>query len=90
MPIKATSNHDDIFRRHLWCILIKHAPKLILGLIGAAGLRSIRREEVIDSLHSGDNGHHQSIVKGFDTYNRVTKSFEDDYSNTTGGPGTST
>ncbi|VDO90614.1 unnamed protein product [Heligmosomoides polygyrus] len=90
VPIKVTSDYDDIFRRHLCCLLIKQAPKLILGLIGAASLRSIRREEVIESLLSGNNDLHQSIVKAFDAYNRVTKSFGDDDSNSTGGPGTST
>ncbi|VDP13605.1 unnamed protein product [Heligmosomoides polygyrus] len=50
VPIKVTSDYDDTIRRHLCCLLIKQAPKLILGLIGAAGLRSIRREEVIGSL----------------------------------------
>ncbi|VDP53758.1 unnamed protein product [Heligmosomoides polygyrus] len=66
VPIKVTCEYDDILRRHLCCLLIKQAPKLILGLIGAASLRSIRREEMI-----------------------VTKSFGDDYTDTTGGPGTS-
>ncbi|VDO68655.1 unnamed protein product [Heligmosomoides polygyrus] len=71
-------------------LLIKQAPKLILGLIGAASLRSIRREKVIESLLSGNNDLHQPIVTALDTYNRVTKSFGDDYSDTTGGPGTYT
>ncbi|VDP39068.1 unnamed protein product [Heligmosomoides polygyrus] len=88
VPIKVTSDYDDIFRRYLCCFLIKQSPKLILGLIGAASLRNIRREEVIESLLSGDNDLHQG--KAFDTYKRVTKSFGDDYSDTTGGPGTST
>ncbi|VDP05942.1 unnamed protein product [Heligmosomoides polygyrus] len=90
VPVKVTSDYDDIFRRYICCLLIKQAPKLILGLIGAASLRSIRREEVIESLLSGDNDLHQPIVKALGTYNRVTKSFGDDYSDTTGGPGTST
>ncbi|VDO99439.1 unnamed protein product [Heligmosomoides polygyrus] len=41
-------------------------------------VKSIRREEVIESLLSGDNDLHQSIVKALDAYNRVTKSFGDD------------
>ncbi|VDP13805.1 unnamed protein product [Heligmosomoides polygyrus] len=89
-PIKVTSNYDYIFRRYLCFLLIKQAPKFILGLIGAASLRSIRREEVIESFLSGDNDLHQSIVKAFDAYNRVTKPFGDDYSDTTGVPETST
>ncbi|VDO79092.1 unnamed protein product [Heligmosomoides polygyrus] len=64
--IKVTSDYDDIFRRYLCCLLIKQVPKLILGLIGATSLRSIRREEVIESLLSGDNDLHQSIVKALD------------------------
>ncbi|VDP04250.1 unnamed protein product [Heligmosomoides polygyrus] len=55
VPIKVTSDYDAIFRRYLCCLLIKQASKLILGLIGAASLRSIRREKVIESLLSGDN-----------------------------------
>ncbi|VDO76785.1 unnamed protein product [Heligmosomoides polygyrus] len=90
VPTKVTSDYDDIFRRYLCCLLIKQAPKLFLGLIGAATLRSIRREEVIESLLRGDNDLHQPIAIAFDAYNRVTKSFGDDYSDTTGGPGTST
>ncbi|VDP62784.1 unnamed protein product [Heligmosomoides polygyrus] len=90
VPIKVTRDYDDIFRRYLCCLLIKQVPKLILGLIGAASLRSIRREEVIESLLSGDNDLHQSIVKALNAYNRVTKSFGDDDSNSTGGPETST
>ncbi|VDP28378.1 unnamed protein product [Heligmosomoides polygyrus] len=85
-----TSDYDDIIRRHLCCLLIKQVPKLILGLIGAASLWSIRREEVIESLLRGDNDLHEPIVIAFNAYNRVTKSFGDDYSDTTGGPGTST
>ncbi|VDP38030.1 unnamed protein product [Heligmosomoides polygyrus] len=90
VPIKVTSDYDDIFRRYPRCLLIKQVSKLILGLIGAATLRSIHREEVIESLLSGDNDLDQSIVKALDTYNRVTKSFGDDYSYTAGVPGTST
>ncbi|VDO90143.1 unnamed protein product [Heligmosomoides polygyrus] len=90
VPIKVTSDYDDIFRWYLCCLLIKQAPKLFLGLIGAATLRSMRREEGIESLLSGDNDLHQSIVKALDPYNRVTKSFGDDYSDTVGGSGTST
>ncbi|VDO73449.1 unnamed protein product [Heligmosomoides polygyrus] len=89
VPIKVTSDYDDNFRRYLRCLLIKQIPKLILGLIRAATLRRMRREEVIESLFRGDNDLHQSIVKALDAYNRVTKSFGDDYSDTTGGPGTS-
>ncbi|VDP09870.1 unnamed protein product [Heligmosomoides polygyrus] len=55
VPIKVANDYDDIFRRYLCCLLIKQAPKLILGLIEAASLRSIRREEVIEPLLSGDN-----------------------------------
>ncbi|VDP58131.1 unnamed protein product, partial [Heligmosomoides polygyrus] len=36
VPINVTSDYDDISRRYLCCLLIKQAPKLILGLIGAA------------------------------------------------------
>ncbi|VDO99893.1 unnamed protein product [Heligmosomoides polygyrus] len=90
VSIKVTSDYDEIFRRYLCCLLIMQAPKLFLSLIGAASLRSIRREEVIESLLSGDNDLHQSIVKALDAYNRVTKSFGDDYSDTAGSPGTST
>ncbi|VDP12489.1 unnamed protein product [Heligmosomoides polygyrus] len=90
VPTKVTCDYDDIFRRHLCCLLIKQALKLILGLIGAASLRSIRREKMIESLLSGDNDLHQSIVKALNTYNRITKSFGDGYSDTTGGHGTST
>ncbi|VDO77264.1 unnamed protein product [Heligmosomoides polygyrus] len=52
VPIKVTSDYDDIFRRYLCCLLTKQAPELNLGLIGAASLRSIRREEMIESLLS--------------------------------------
>ncbi|VDO70528.1 unnamed protein product [Heligmosomoides polygyrus] len=90
VSIKVTCDYDDIFRQHLCCLLIKQVPKLILGLIKATSLRSIRREEVMESLLSGDNDLHLSIVKAFDAYNRVSKSFGDDDSNSTGGPGTST
>ncbi|VDO66568.1 unnamed protein product [Heligmosomoides polygyrus] len=83
VPIKVTSEYDDIFRRYLGCLLIKQSPKLILGLIGAASLRCICREEVIESLLSGDNDLHQSTVKALDAYNRVTKSLGDDYPDTT-------
>ncbi|VDP48618.1 unnamed protein product [Heligmosomoides polygyrus] len=78
VPIKVTSDYDDIFRRYLCCLLIKQALKLILGLIGAASLRSIRRGELMKSLLSGANDLRQSIVKALDAYNRVTKSFGDD------------
>ncbi|VDP07571.1 unnamed protein product [Heligmosomoides polygyrus] len=90
VPIKVTSDYDDNFRRYLCCLLIKQAPKLFLGLIGAATLRSIRGEEMIESLVRGDNDLHQPIVIAFNAYNRVTKSFGDNYSDTAGGPGTST
>ncbi|VDO78955.1 unnamed protein product [Heligmosomoides polygyrus] len=53
---------------------IKQAPKLILGLIGAAGLCITRREEMMKSLLSGDNDP-QSIVKAFNAYNRVSETF---------------
>ncbi|VDO68219.1 unnamed protein product [Heligmosomoides polygyrus] len=89
MPTKVTSDYDDIFRRYLCCLLIKQVPKLPLGLIGAPSLRSIRREEVIELLLSGDHDLHQSIVEAVNAYNRVTKSFRQDYSYITGGPGTS-
>ncbi|VDO95463.1 unnamed protein product [Heligmosomoides polygyrus] len=49
VPVKVNSDYDDIFRGYLCCLLIKQAPKLILGLIGAASLRNIRRE-VVESL----------------------------------------
>ncbi|VDO70877.1 unnamed protein product [Heligmosomoides polygyrus] len=88
LKLSVTSNYDDIFHRYLCCLLIKQAPKPILDSIGAASLRSIRGEEAIESLLSGDNDLRQSIVKAFGTYNRVTKSFGDDYSDTSGGPGT--
>ncbi|VDP37949.1 unnamed protein product [Heligmosomoides polygyrus] len=68
VPIKVTSDYDDIFRRYLCCLLIKKAPKLFLSLIGTATLRSIRREEVIESLLSDDNDLHQSFVNALDTY----------------------
>ncbi|VDP26083.1 unnamed protein product [Heligmosomoides polygyrus] len=42
----------------------------------------------MESLLNGDNDLHQSTVKALNAYNRVTKSFGDDYSDTTGGPGT--
>ncbi|VDP09554.1 unnamed protein product [Heligmosomoides polygyrus] len=87
---KVTSDNDDVLRRYLCCLLFKQAPKLILGLIGRASLRSIRREEVEESLLSGDNDLHQSIVKALDTYNRVSETLGDDYTNTDGGPGTTT
>ncbi|VDP06864.1 unnamed protein product [Heligmosomoides polygyrus] len=77
---------DEVGIAYLCCLLIKQAPKLFLGLIRAASLRSIRREEVIESLLRDDNDLHQSIVKALNAYNRVTKSFGDDYSDTTGGP----
>ncbi|VDP05635.1 unnamed protein product [Heligmosomoides polygyrus] len=86
VPSKVTSNYDGIFRRYFCCLLIKQTLKPIVGLIEAASLRSIRKEEVIESLLSGDNDLHQSIVKAFDTSNRVTKSLGDDYSDTTAGP----
>ncbi|VDO88072.1 unnamed protein product [Heligmosomoides polygyrus] len=38
---------------------------------------------MIESLLSGDNNLHQSIVKALDACNRVTKSFGDDYSDPT-------
>ncbi|VDO94088.1 unnamed protein product [Heligmosomoides polygyrus] len=44
MPIKVTSDCDDIIQRYLCCLLIKQVPKLILGLIGAVSLRSISTE----------------------------------------------
>ncbi|VDO18731.1 unnamed protein product [Heligmosomoides polygyrus] len=48
VPIKVTSDYVYIFRRYFCCLLIKQAPKLILGLIGATSLRSIRyRSETI-------------------------------------------
>ncbi|VDP49427.1 unnamed protein product [Heligmosomoides polygyrus] len=53
-------------------------------------MRSIRREEAIESLLTGDNDLHQSIVKALDAYNRVTKSFGDYYSDTAAGPKIST
>ncbi|VDO99715.1 unnamed protein product [Heligmosomoides polygyrus] len=90
LTIGVTSDYDDIFRRYVCCLLIKQAPKLILGLFWAAGLRGICREEVKESLLNGDNDPHQPIVIAFDAYNRVTKSFGDDYSDTTSGPGNST
>ncbi|VDO75760.1 unnamed protein product [Heligmosomoides polygyrus] len=90
VPIKVTTDYDDIFRQYLCCLLIQQAPQLILGLIGAASLRSIGREEVIGSLLSGGNDLHQSIVKALNPYNRVTKSLGGDYSDTTSGPRTST
>ncbi|VDO93778.1 unnamed protein product [Heligmosomoides polygyrus] len=91
VPIKVTSDNNDVLRRYLCCcLLIKQAPKLIIGLIGAPGLRRIRREGVEESLLSGDDDLHQSIVEALDAYNRFTKSFRDDYSDTTGGPGAST
>ncbi|VDP48147.1 unnamed protein product [Heligmosomoides polygyrus] len=64
-------HHDngDVLRRYICCLLIKQAPKLILDLIGTASLRSMRREEVEESLLSGDNDLHQSIVKALDAYN---------------------
>ncbi|VDO80410.1 unnamed protein product [Heligmosomoides polygyrus] len=37
----------------------------------------------VEELLSGDNDLHQSIIKALDAYNRVTKSFGDDYSDTT-------
>ncbi|VDP05691.1 unnamed protein product [Heligmosomoides polygyrus] len=86
VPIKVTSDYDDIFRRYLCCLLIKQAPKVFFGLVVAATLRNIRRGEVMESLLSGDNNLHQPIVIAFNAYNRVTKSFGDDYSDTTGGP----
>ncbi|VDP38630.1 unnamed protein product [Heligmosomoides polygyrus] len=49
---QVTGDYDGIFRRHLCCLLIKRPPKLILGLIGAANLRSLHKE-VVDSLLSG-------------------------------------
>ncbi|VDO77144.1 unnamed protein product [Heligmosomoides polygyrus] len=49
-----------------------------------------QKEEVIESLLSGDNDLHQPIVKAFDAYNRVTMSFGNDYTDTTSGSGTST
>ncbi|VDO90360.1 unnamed protein product [Heligmosomoides polygyrus] len=73
VPIEVTSDDDDVLRRYLCCLLIKQAPKLILGLIGTASLRSICREEVEESLLSGDNDLHQSIVKALDAYNRVSE-----------------
>ncbi|VDO82509.1 unnamed protein product [Heligmosomoides polygyrus] len=45
VPINVTSDYDDIFRRHLSCLLIKQAPKLILGLIGAASLQPAYAEK---------------------------------------------
>ncbi|VDP47232.1 unnamed protein product [Heligmosomoides polygyrus] len=90
VPVTVTSNYDVIFPRYLRCLLIKQAPKLTLSLIGAASLRSIHGEELIESLLSGDNDFHQSIVKALDAYNRVMESFGDDYYDTTGGLGTST
>ncbi|VDP42816.1 unnamed protein product [Heligmosomoides polygyrus] len=49
VPIKVTSDYDDILRRYLCCLLIKQAPKLFVGLIGAATLWKMHREEVIET-----------------------------------------
>ncbi|VDP34290.1 unnamed protein product [Heligmosomoides polygyrus] len=43
---------------------------------------------MIHSLFSSDYDLHQAVIKTFHAYNRVSETFEDDYTNSTGGPRT--
>ncbi|VDO24638.1 unnamed protein product [Heligmosomoides polygyrus] len=77
VPVKVTRYYDDIFRWCLCRILIKKAPKVIVGLIRAASLLGTRKD-VVESLLSGDNDLHQSIIKAFDACNQASETFGDE------------
>ncbi|VDP46014.1 unnamed protein product [Heligmosomoides polygyrus] len=88
VAVQITCNNDSVFWLHLCCLLIKQGPKLVLGSLGAACLRSVRREEMIHLLFSSNNNLHQMITETIHDCNRISETFGDDHTNTAGGPGT--
>ncbi|VDP13522.1 unnamed protein product [Heligmosomoides polygyrus] len=63
-------------------------PELVLGLLGATCLRSIRGKEMTSSLFYSDNNPHQAVIETFYACSRVTETLGNDHTDATGGPGT--
>ncbi|VDO97220.1 unnamed protein product [Heligmosomoides polygyrus] len=71
--VEITCDNDSISWRHLCCLLIEQGPKVVLRSLGAACLRSLRREEMIHTLFSSNNDIHQAVTDTFHALGNVRR-----------------